>query len=113
MDRLIALALRRRIVIVVFSLALLVAGVFALPKLSVDAFPDVTNIQVVIATRVPGSAPEDVERLITIPLEIVMTGLPGLLEALRSVSSQTFIWTSRSPYPFQRIGCTTRYKRRS
>ena len=51
----------------------------------VDAFPDVTNVQVQIATEAPGRSPEEVERFVTVPLEIAMTGLPGLTE-MRSLN---------------------------
>ena len=64
---------------------LMLAGVFAVKKLSVDAFPDVTNIQVLIATNASGKSPEEVERFITVPIEIGMTGLPGLTE-MRSLN---------------------------
>jgi len=78
-------ALRQRLVVVVIALALMVAGIFALKKLSVDAFPDVTNVQVLIATQSTGRSPEEMERFITVPLEISMTGLPGLTE-MRSLN---------------------------
>lgn len=84
-DQIIRFALRHRIVVVVLAAAFLVGGGFALGNLAVDAFPDVTNVQVVVATEAPGNGPEDVERLVTIPLEIVMAGMPGLSE-VRSVS---------------------------
>ena len=64
---------------------LVVAGVFAAKKLSLDAFPDVTNIQVQVATVATGKSPEEVERFITVPIEIAMTGLPGLVE-MRSLN---------------------------
>lgn len=78
-------ALRQRLVVVVIALALMVAGMFAVKKLSVDAFPDVTNVQVLIATQSTGRSPEEMERFITVPLEISMTGLPGLTE-MRSLN---------------------------
>jgi cobalt-zinc-cadmium resistance protein CzcA len=84
-DYLIRYSLRHRIVVVILAAALLVIGAWSLTNLPMDAFPDVTNVQVVVATEAPGNAPEDVERLVTIPLEIAMTGLPGLIQA-RSVS---------------------------
>ena len=61
-------ALKQRLVVVVLSLALLAAGFSALKKLSVDAFPDVTNVQVQIAAEVPGRSPEEVERFVTVPI---------------------------------------------
>lgn len=77
--------LRQRLLVVVVSLALCIAGVFAARNLSVDAFPDVTNIQVQVATVAVGRSPEEVERLVTVPVEIAMTGLPGLVE-MRSMN---------------------------
>ena len=77
--------LRQRLLVVVVSLALCLAGIFAARNLSVDAFPDVTNIQVQVATVAVGRSPEEIERLVTVPVEIAMTGLPGLVE-MRSMN---------------------------
>src|SRR5688572_4318984 len=84
-ESLIRAALKQRLIVVVIALALMVAGAFAVKKLSVDAFPDVTNVQVLIATQSTGRSPEEMERFITVPLEISMTGLPGLTE-MRSLN---------------------------
>lgn len=73
-------ALKQRLVILVVGAALLFFGVSAMQRLSVDAFPDVTNVQVQIATEAPGRSPEEVERFITVPVEIAMTGIPRLTE---------------------------------
>jgi heavy metal efflux system protein len=85
MRALISHVLHQRLVIVVVSLILLGFGLSATRHLSVDAFPDVTNVQVQIATEAPGKSPEEVERFITIPIEIGMTGLPGLTD-MRSLN---------------------------
>src|ERR1700760_3864837 len=85
MRALIAAVLHQRLVIVVVSLILLAFGINAAQHLSVDAFPDVTNVQVQIATETPGKSPEEVERFITIPVEISMTGLPGMTD-MRSLN---------------------------
>jgi cobalt-zinc-cadmium resistance protein CzcA len=85
LDGLVRAALRQRLIVVVIALILLAFGLQAARKLSVDAFPDVTNVQVQIATEAPGRSPEEVERFVTVPLEIAMTGLPGLTE-LRSLN---------------------------
>ena len=77
--------LNQRLLVVVVSLGLCVAGVIATKTVSVDAFPDVTNIQVQVATVAVGRSPEEVERLVTVPIEIAMTGLPGLVE-MRSMN---------------------------
>lgn len=84
-ESLVRAALKQRLIVLVFAVAMMVAGVFALQNLSVDAFPDVTNVQVQIATQATGKSPEEVERFITVPLEIAMTGLPGLTE-MRSLN---------------------------
>lgn len=99
-------ALKQRLIVVVLSLALLVAGGFAVKRLSVDAFPDVTNIQVLIATQAAGKSPEEVERFITVPLEIGMTGLPGLTE-MRSLNKNglsliTLVFTEKTDVYFAR-----------
>src|SRR6516225_7084514 len=74
------MVLRQRLVIAVVAAVAIAFGADAAQKLSVDAFPDVTNVQVQIATEAPGKSPEEVERFITIPIEIGMTGLPGLTD---------------------------------
>lgn len=105
-ESMIRAALKQRLVIVVIALALMVAGVFAMKKLSVDAFPDVTNIQVLIATQSTGRSPEEMERFITVPLEIAMTGLPGLTE-MRSLNKNglsliTLVFTDNTDVYFAR-----------
>src|SRR6201995_3935532 len=77
----IAGALRQRLILVVVALVLVGFGIHAAQHLSVDAFPDVANVQVQIATE----APEEVERFVTIPIEIAMTGLPGMTD-MRSLN---------------------------
>ncbi len=84
-ESLVRFVLQQRLVVVVIALALVAFGANAVRRLSVDAFPDVTNVQVQIATEATGRSPEEVERLITVPIEIAMTGLPGL-EELRSLN---------------------------
>ena len=78
-------ALRHRFLVVVFSLGLVGYGVYSTFKLNVDAFPDVTNIQVQINTAAPGLAAVEVEKLITFPIESVMNGLPDVTD-VRSMS---------------------------
>jgi len=78
-------ALAQRVVVVMLGVVLLIAGLFSINRLAVDAFPDVTNVQVQIAAEVPGRSPEEVERFVTVPIEIAMTGLPGLTE-MRSLN---------------------------
>ena len=78
-------SLRQRILVLGLTCLLSVAGVFAFQSIPIDAYPDVTNIQVQVLTEAPGLSPIEVERFITYPLELQMTGLPGLAE-IRSLS---------------------------
>src|SRR5215831_3091566 len=99
-------SLKQRVVIVVLALISLAFGIDATRKLSVDAFPDVTNVQVQVATEVPGRSPDEVERVVTVPVEIGMTGLPGLTE-MRSqnehgLSIVTLVFTDSTPLYFAR-----------
>ncbi|MCH8544301.1 MAG: CusA/CzcA family heavy metal efflux RND transporter [Alcanivorax sp.] len=83
--RLIDLAIANRLLVVVALLVLTVSAVLIIPKLNLDAFPDVTNVQVAINTEAPGLAAEEVEQLITFPIEAVMYALPDV-EEVRSIS---------------------------
>jgi len=99
-------SLRQRLVLLVIFAVLAVFGARAVQKLSLDAFPDVTNVQVQVATEAPGRSPEEVERFVTVPLEIAMTGLPGLTE-LRSINRAglsliTLVFTDRTDVYFAR-----------
>src|SRR5512147_2435493 len=85
LDAIVRAALAQRLVVLVLAAALLAFGYGAVRKLSLDAFPDVTNVQVQIATEAPGRSPEEVERFATVPREVAMTGLPGLTE-MRSLN---------------------------
>ena len=98
--------LAQRLVVVVLALILMGFGLYAAQRLSVDAFPDVTNIQVQIATEAVGRSPEEIERLVTVPLEIAMTGLPGL-EEMRSLNKSglsiiTLVFTDETDVYFAR-----------
>ncbi len=99
-------ALSQRLVVAVIAAVLFFFGLDAAHKLSVDAFPDVTNIQVQIATEAPGRSPEEVERFATVPLEVAMTGLPGL-EEMRSLNKPglsliTLVFTDKTNLYFAR-----------
>ena len=78
-------ALRNRLVVIGLALFLLVWGVISFKRLPVEAYPDVANNYVQVITQWPGQAAEEVEQQITVPLEIVMNGIPHL-QHLRSVS---------------------------
>ncbi|MBN8909035.1 MAG: efflux RND transporter permease subunit, partial [Rhodospirillales bacterium] len=78
-------ALSQRFIVVLGALGLLAFGLWSTLRLNLDAFPDVTNIQVQVNTQAPGLAAAEVERLITFPVESVMNGLPGVTQ-VRSIS---------------------------
>lgn len=78
-------SLRQRILILGLSCFCAAAGVFAFQSIPIDAYPDVTNVQVQVLTEAAGLSPVEVERFITYPIELQMNGLPGLTE-IRSIS---------------------------
>ncbi|MGH9668244.1 MAG: efflux RND transporter permease subunit, partial [Bryobacteraceae bacterium] len=83
--RLVSFALSQRFLIVMASIALMIWGAFSFSKLPIDAYPDLSPPHVEIITQWPGHAAEEVERLVTIPMELEMNGIPKL-DALRSIS---------------------------
>ncbi|ODP31358.1 efflux RND transporter permease subunit [Pandoraea sp. ISTKB] len=84
-ERIIQFSIRHRWLMLVMTLAVAVAGVFAYQRLPIDAVPDITNVQVQINTNVPGYSPLEAEQRVTYPIETAMSGLPGL-EQTRSIS---------------------------
>lgn len=85
LERILEFSVRQRAVVVLASAAMIALGVWSALMLPVDAVPDITNVQVQINTAVPAYAPEEIEKLVTFPIENEMSGLPGLTE-LRSLS---------------------------
>jgi heavy metal efflux system protein len=77
-SRIVDFALKQRLLIVVGALVLVGLGYRAIRTLPVDAFPDVSPVLVQIMTEAPGLAPQEVEQLITYPIEVSMNGLPGV-----------------------------------
>ena len=85
LNRIIDVTLAHRWLVILAILALLGAGGYALYTIPVEAFPDLTNNQVVVVTDAPSLPPTEVEQLVTYPIERVMLGLPNKLE-VRSLS---------------------------
>ncbi|MHC4498357.1 MAG: efflux RND transporter permease subunit, partial [Planctomycetota bacterium] len=85
LDKFIHFILKQRLLVILGSIVLLAAGIIAWKNLPIDAFPDVTNEQVMILTEAPGLTPAEVERLITFPIEVDMGGLPDVRQ-VRSLS---------------------------
>lgn len=84
-DRIVDFGVRNRLLVVLALVAALAGSVATLGRLNLDAFPDVTNVQVTINTEAEGLAAEEVEQLITYPVEAVMYALPDV-EEVRSIS---------------------------
>ncbi|GAB4215527.1 MAG: hypothetical protein OHK0013_41190 [Sandaracinaceae bacterium] len=85
LEKVIDLCVRRRIGAVLFAVVVAAIGVRAHLDTPVEPFPDVTNLQVNVITQVPGLAPPEIERQITISLERVLNGTPGMIQ-MRSES---------------------------
>jgi len=85
LDKIIAFSIKNKFIIVLMTLALIVWGVWSATKLPIDAVPDITNNQVQIITVCPTLAGQEVEQLVTYPIEQSIANLPDL-EELRSIS---------------------------
>jgi len=84
-NKIIDWSVNNRLLILIALFATIVGAIIVIPKLNLDAFPDVTNVQVAVNTEAPGLAAEEVEQLITYPIEAVMYALPDV-EQVRSIS---------------------------
>ena len=84
-ESLIAFSIKKRFAVIVVTALISLVGLYNAIHLSVDAVPDVTNVQVSVVTPSPGLSPIEVEQFITYPVEIAMTGLPNV-EEIRSIS---------------------------
>ena len=84
-DKILEFALRQRVFVLLAAVALIAIGAWSAFRLPIDAVPDITNVQVQINTAVPALAPEEIEKLITYPIEMEMGGIEKLLE-VRSLS---------------------------
>ncbi len=83
--RIVGTSLNQRFLVVLCALILIGGGIWSFTRLPVDAYPDLSPPMVEITTQWPGHAAEEVERLITVPLEVEMNGLPHL-RVIRSIS---------------------------
>ena len=84
-DRIILFAMRQKLFVGIGVTALIVGGILTASKLPIDAVPDITSNQVQIFTVAPALAPQEIERLVTYPLEVSLQNLPDV-EEVRSVS---------------------------
>jgi len=84
-DRILEFAIKQRLLVVLATLVLVMFGALAVLRIPIDAFPDVTNVQVQVIAEAGGMSPPEVEKLVTFPIEVEMGGLPRV-EQVRSVS---------------------------
>jgi heavy metal efflux system protein len=84
-NALVRFSIKNRFFVLLLAFALLVAGIYSALQLPIDAVPDITNKQVQINTVMPGLAPEEIERQVTFPIEVALSGMPGM-EETRSIS---------------------------
>ena len=86
MEKIIQFCIKNRLLVVLGILGILALGIFQYQKLPTDAFPDISPVMVPVFAEAHGMAPEEVERLITFPVESAMNGLPGVRQ-LKSTSA--------------------------
>lgn len=84
-NRILEFSLRQRAFVLIATAGLIGVGIWSMLRLPIDAVPDITNVQVQINTEVPAFAPEEIEKLVTFPIETEMAGIQNLVE-LRSIS---------------------------
>jgi cobalt-zinc-cadmium resistance protein CzcA len=85
LNKMIDWSINNRLLVIIALITTMAGSIIMIPKLNLDAFPDVTNVQVAVNTEAPGLAAEEVEQLITYPIEAVMYALPDV-EQVRSIS---------------------------
>ena len=84
-DKILEFSVRQRVLVLMGAVALLLIGLWSATKLPMDAIPDITGVQVQVNTTVPALAPDEVEKLVTVPLEMALGGIAGVTE-MRSLS---------------------------
>ncbi|MHB8111812.1 MAG: efflux RND transporter permease subunit, partial [Syntrophorhabdaceae bacterium] len=85
LEKIVAYTLRQKGMVIFLSLLIIACGLYSYLKLPIDAFPDVTNIQVEIVSHADGLSALEIERNVTYPIEMAMRGLPDI-EQMRSVT---------------------------
>src|SRR5436305_5775421 len=83
--RIVRAALRQRFLVLMLTAFITVGGILSFQRMPVDAYPDLSPSQVELITQWPGHAAEEVERLVTLPLELEMNGVPQMV-VMRSIS---------------------------
>ncbi len=88
-NAIIRFSISQKLVVLLLVVIMAGAGAYSLVNLPIDAVPDVTNVQVQVLTGAPSLAPLEIERQITFPVEVAMSGIPNV-EEIRSVSKFGF-----------------------
>ena len=93
LNAIIKFSLNNKLAIMLIVLLVTIGGIYAVQKIEVDVFPDLTSPTVVVLTDATGMAPEEVERLVTFPIETAVNGATNV-RRVRSTSSQgfSFVW---------------------
>lgn len=84
-NKLIKFSVNNSILIIIIAAFLSIGGFYQFQKLPIDAVPDITNVQVQVNSTTGGLVPEEIERIVTLPIEISLNGIPGV-ESIRSIS---------------------------
>ena len=85
MSAFLELALRQRVLVIALACLIAAGGIYSFRTIAIDAFPDVTTVLVQVVTEAEGLSPAEIERFVTFPLELQLTGAPGLTD-IRSLS---------------------------
>ena len=114
LEKIVEISEARRGLVLAAWIAILGVALVSLPKLSVDAVPDVSNVQVSVLTSAPGLSPLEVEQYLTFPVETAMNGLPGVEEiryvSRTAVSAVTVVFKDGTDTWFARQAVSERLK---
>lgn len=114
LDRIILFSIQNKLIIGVFTFALVIWGTWSATQLPIDAVPDITNNQVQVYTISPSLAAQDIERLVTFPIEVNTANIPGLLECRSfsrfGLSVVTLVFTDETDVYWARQQVTERLK---
>ena len=111
-DAIISASLRHRVLVLVAAFALIVAGGLSITRTPVDVFPALDKPSVTVMTEAHGLAPEEVETLVSMPLEAAVNGMPGVTR-VRSVSGMKSMGGTQTPFRRQRMSASAPTQRPS
>ena len=88
--KIVRFSIRKKLFVVLTTLFLMIGGIYSMLTLPIDAVPDITNNQVQIVTVSPTLAPQEVEQLITFPIEVAMSNIQNRQDSIDSLFSSVF-----------------------